>query len=96
MKKISLWTKFLHIILSLVAIAASLYVFFEKKMIIGGRLVPGVVYEFQFPANLVMAASLFCLSLFVFLAMFDSKVTKKICEWLLITALVLFFSTLFI
>lgn len=88
----SIGTKVLHFVLSLVALAVAVYVLLEKKMIIGGRFSPGVVYEFPFPANLVMAASFFCLSLFIVLAIFDSKVIKKACEWLLIAALILFFT----
>ena len=92
----SFWAKVLHSVLSLAVLAVSVYVFIEKKMIIGGRLTPSSVYEFPFPANLIMATSLFFLSLFIILTLIDSKIMKKVCEWLLITALILFFTAAFI
>lgn len=92
----SFWTIALHSILSLAALSAGVYVLLEKKMLIGGRLIASAVYEFPFPANLVMASSLILLSVFIMLTLYENKAIKKTAEWILIVALVLFFLGAFI
>ncbi len=82
-------TIILHVFISLVLLAASAYVFLEKKMVVAGKYT-GHLYEFQSPANIVISISLFLLAAFFFLALIQSELMKKICQWLLITSLIVF------
>lgn len=91
LKSLPYLTVALHSALSLVALLAGIYVFFEKKLLIGGRLIAGAVYEFPFPANLVMASSLILLSVFIMLTLSEKTLIKKTSELLLIASLILFF-----
>ena len=92
----SFWTITLHSILSLAALSSGVYVFIEKKVLIGGRLVPGEVYEMPFPVNFIMASSLILLSMFLMMTLSENKTIKKISEWVLILAVCLFFVCAFI
>lgn len=91
----SIWTIVLHSALSLVVLAAGLYILFEKKMIISGKLT-GHVYEFEYPGNVIIASSFFLVSLFLILVLRENKRVYKVSEWLLISALVLFIIGAFI
>ena len=92
----SFWTITLHSILSLAALSSGVYVFIEKKLLIGGKLIPGLVYEMPFPSNLIMASSLTLLSMFLMMTLSENKTIKKVSEWVLILAIVLFFVCAFI
>jgi len=84
-----------HSILSLIILAMGIYVLIEKKMFIGGSLSPGKVYEFDFPANVITATSFLLVSVFIMLVLVKGKWIKRICEGLLIVALILFFAGAF-
>ena len=64
----------LHSLLSLAAISAGVYVFIEKKILIGSKLIPGAVYELPFPANLIMASSLTFLSMFIMMTLLTRNI----------------------
>lgn len=85
----SVWTIILHSIISLIVFLLGLYVLIEKKMIISGKLT-GDLYQFDYPGNVIIALSFFIVSAFMVVVLLKGKKTKKIAEWLLITALLLF------
>jgi hypothetical protein len=85
------WSVVLHVALSFGAFAVGSYVFLEKKMYIGGYLSSGKVYDFVYPANVVLALSLYSLGMFFLLTLISGDKIKKICEWLFIAFLALFF-----
>lgn len=86
------WTKLLYGLFALIPFCAGVYVLIEKKIFIGGRLSTGAVYEYEFPANIVMAFSFFLFTFFIIAAMFESKHKKRICEISFLAALILFFT----
>ncbi len=95
MSKHTPWTIILYSLLSLLPLLVGLYVLIEKKIIIGGRLSPGEVYELAFPANIIMATSFFLFSALILLALIDGKHIKKISVWTFFTALLLFITGAF-
>ncbi len=82
-------TIIMHSIISLVVIAIGIYVLVEKKMIISGKY-SGGLYEFEYPANLLVALSAFLVAIFIMLVLMNKPYIKKICEVLFIAALILF------
>ena len=91
MSKRSFISYVLYILLSLVPFAAGLYALFEKKTILAGRLAPGGIYELEFPANIIVAASYFLFSAFILFALTELKHKKRICELSFILGLILLF-----
>jgi len=89
-KSLTRGTLALHVSISLLAIAAGIYVLIEKKMIISGIL-SGGLYEFDFIGSLLVALSFFLFSVFSMLVLFqEKKYIKKICEWLFIISMLSF------
>lgn len=82
-------TIIIHSIISLVVIAIGIYVLVEKKMIISGKY-SGGLYEFEYPANLLVALSAFLVAIFIMLVLVKRSYIKQVCEGLFITALILF------
>jgi len=85
----SVWIIILHSIISLTVFLLGLYVLIEKKMIISGKLT-GDLYQFDYPGNVIIALSFFIVSAFMVVVLLKGKKPRKIAEWLLITALLLF------
>lgn len=89
-KSHKLGTIVLHLLISVFALAAGIYVIIEKKMIISGRLTGGL-YKFDFTGSLLIALSFFMFSVFSVLVLFqEKKYIKQICEWLFIVAILSF------
>lgn len=85
----SVWIIILHSIISLTVFLLGLYVLIEKKMIISGKQT-GDLYQFDYPGNVIIALSFFIVSAFMVVVLLKGKKPRKIAEWLLITALLLF------
>lgn len=79
----------LHAIISLALVAAGIYVLIEKKMIVAGKFT-GHLYDFESPANIIIAISLFMLAALFTLALIQTDFMRKVCRGLLISSLVLF------
>ena len=96
MPKRSLISYGFSICLSLLPIIAGFYVLIEKKMMFGGRYNPGHLYEFDFPANIIMATSFFLVAALIIIALTGIKHKNKIIEGLILTAFVLFIIAVFL
>jgi len=85
----------LHVTISLILLSTGLYVLIEKRMIIAGKLT-GDIYEFNYPNNIIIAVSFFLQAIFAITVLIKKKSFKKINEWVLISALILFVVGVFI
>lgn len=83
-----------HSIIAIVLSAIGIYVWVEKKMIVSGKLT-GHLYELHSPGHIIMAFSFFILAVFFILVLMKNEAVKKLCQWLLILALVMFAASLF-
>jgi len=82
-------TIILHASIGLILIGISIYVLLEKKLFIGGKLT-GHIFEFNYPANIIMATSFFLEAIFSITTLIEGKLMKRANEMILISALILF------
>ena len=93
--KYSLWAIALNIIISLLIAASGIYVLLEKKMIISGKY-SGNLYHLGELESILISVSLFMVSSFFIIYLFENKRLKKIGEWILGLAIVLFLLSSFV
>lgn len=86
----SLWTVILHSFLSLIIFSIGLYVLIEKKMIIAGKLA-GDFYVYKYPGNIIVSLSFLFVSAFVMLVLINDAKVKRVNEFLVLSAMILFF-----
>ncbi len=94
-KKYSVWVYVLNILVAILIAAAGVYVFIEKKMIISGKYSGGLYYLSDLE-SILDSVSLFMTSLFIILALFQNKLIKKVREWILMLAILLFLASSFV
>jgi hypothetical protein len=85
----------LHGLIFIVLLALGLYVLFEHKVLISGKLT-GDIYELDYPAYLLVSFAFFIAALVSIFVLFKNQRFKKINEWLLIVALIAFCLGVFI
>lgn len=85
----------LHGLVFIFLLTLGLYVLFEHKVLLSGKLT-GDIYELDYPAYLFISFAFFITALVSILTLFKTQRFKKINEWLLITALVMFCVGVFI
>lgn len=93
--KYSLWAIVLNVFISLLIAASGFYVLLEKKMIISGKY-SGGLYHFGELESILISVSLFMVSSFFIIYLFENKRLKKIGEWILGLAIILFLSASFV
>lgn len=93
--KHSLWGIVLNVLISLLIAVSGFYVLLEKKMIISGKY-SGDLYHLSELESILISVSLFMTSSFFIIYLFDNKRMKKIGEWLLGLAIILFLSSSFV
>lgn len=89
------WAIALNILISLLIAASGIYVLLEKKMIISGKY-SGNLYDLGGLESICISVSLFMVSSFFIIYLFENKRLKKMGEWILGLAIILFLSSSFV
>ena len=89
------WIFVLNGSISVFLLYLGLYVLKEKKVLIAGKLT-GHMHKLDYPGYIFVAISFFTVAVFVVMVLIDGRHIKKICEWLLISAFILFVTGVYI
>jgi len=82
-------TKFLHVSISTLLITIGIFLIADEGSIIAGKYT-GNIYKLNYPANIIVATSLFTVALFFIVSIIKPRLSKKYGEGLMIFALLLF------
>lgn len=80
---------FLHIFVAIILFIVGIFLITDGGSFIAGKFT-GNIYQLEYPANIIVAISIFILSLFFILILKKDKKYRKYSEWLLIGALIIF------
>ena len=81
-------TIFLHLLIFIVLCVIGIFTLIDGTILAGKYT--GHIYQLEYPANIIVAASIFMLALFFVVILKPGERIKKLGEWLLIASFVVF------
>ena len=83
------WVIALNGSVSAFIVILGIYSYLERKVLIAGKL-SGHLHNLNPPGHILIALSFFIVATFVVLVLFQGSYVKVICEWMIVSAIILF------